>query len=596
MKLFRIHSVTIFPKLVVTFLLVVVPLYLVSLAANESGAQGVKDEVERSLVSRVHFYLSSFDAEFKRIIQMRNEYVFDSDLQEISVIAPAMTDFQFSQSVSRIREKLRLLKVSSLYVQNVEVHIPSLHKTISTTGFVDNIPEQELDLLQQSSGTLDTSILNREEQYFIGGVYPLPTMSSAEAIYLMKVQLSREKIQQSLIEINDSLKGGVILLDNGGSWSISSKDESAFAAELQAFSEVVPQPGSMNTETILQGSRTVKYEGKKFLVIFERFSTLNTTLLVYVPEEEIIGAIKKSRTWLWIVSATSIVVVVVFSYWIYRLIHQPIRRMVMAFRRVEKGDLGITINHKQEDEFGYMYMQFNAMVSRLQVLIHEVYEQTIRTQRAELKQLQSQINPHFLYNSYFVLYQMAQLRDIDNVINLTKHLGEYFRYITRSAIDDVPLSMELRHTYAFVEIQMLRFGKRMSTHYGEIPAVCEEIYVPKLIIQPIIENTYEHALRDKKSGGLVQIEIVLQQPEHITIVIEDNGDKITDEDIQALKRQLEQTDGINETTGMLNVHRRLLLKFGKPYGLTLYRAAIGGLGVHITIPLRPPNSKEEANV
>ena len=107
------------------------------------------------------------------------------------------------------------------------------------------------------------------------------------------------------------------------------------------------------------------------------------------------------------------------------------------------------------------------MVSKLNVLVKEVYEQKIRSQRAELKQLQSQVNPHFLYNSYFVLYRLAKIPDVDNVLRMARHLGEYFRFITRSRSDEVTLEEELKHTLAYIQIQMYRFDQRVETYCEE---------------------------------------------------------------------------------------------------------------------------------
>src|SRR5690606_13977204 len=98
-------------------------------------------------------------------------------------------------------------------------------------------------------------------------------------------------------------------------------------------------------------------------------------------------------------------------------------------------------------------------------LIHQVYEQQLRAQSSELKQLQSQINPHFLYNTYFILYRLAKLNDNESIARFSHYLGDYFQYITRNASEDIPLEMEFKHAMTYAEIENIRFNNRIQVHF-----------------------------------------------------------------------------------------------------------------------------------
>ncbi|WP_158560718.1 sensor histidine kinase [Paenibacillus contaminans] len=583
MRLLRERGFSIYAKLLISFLFVVLPLYVIALISNQNGSEMVKEELRRSLGSKVHFYLSTFDSEMMRIVQLRNEYVSDKDLQDISLLSPIMSDYQYTQSVSRIIDRLNVLKSSSLYVRDVKVSVPSLNRTISTKTYSDSLENTELSPKKNMNGALDASILQADNQYYIAGSYPLALPQDTAPLYYVKITLSEEKIMQSLSDINHNLKGGAILFGSDLSWSIHSESEKPFLPQVLPYAQEMAKSGAN------EASQLMRSNGKDYFVFYERSPKLNTALLVYIPEDEILGPLKKNRIWLWTLSIVSVTISVLFSVWIHRLIRRPIRTMVQALRNVEAGRTGIVIHYRFKDEFGYMYNQFNAMTKRLNVLIHEVYEQQIRAQRAELKQLQSQINPHFLYNSYFVLYRIARLHDIDNVIRLAQHLGDYFRFITRSSNDEVPLSEEWKHTLAYIEIQMIRYRKRMQTRYDEIPEACREIKVPRLLLQPVMENAYEHGLTNKASGGLVTVQFLYRE-RSLTIVIEDNGDELSSEQIRLMQQKLKQYDDWTETTGILNVHKRIQLKFGSRFGLQVSRASIGGLRVEMTIP-----AQEEEN-
>ncbi len=172
---------------------------------------------------------------------------------------------------------------------------------------------------------------------------------------------------------------------------------------------------------------------------------------------------------------------------------------------MEDGELNNPIEHEQEDEFGFLYNRYNIMLYKLRRLIEQDYKQKLMMQKAELKQLQSQINPHFLYNSFFILNSLAKTEDTERMEQFTSMLGEYFKFITRNEEEHVTLSEEMKHARMYTEIQQLRFSRRIKVQFDELPEEMEHIKVPKLIVQPIIENAFEHSLEKKVDEGLLWV-------------------------------------------------------------------------------------------
>lgn len=251
--------------------------------------------------------------------------------------------------------------------------------------------------------------------------------------------------------------------------------------------------------------------------------------------------------------------------------------------------MDIQIEHEQKDEFGYLYDRFNQMLRKLQTLIDQDFKQKLMMQKAELKQLQSQINPHFLYNSFFILNSLAKTGDTDRIELFTNMLGEYFRFITRNVEDNVLLSEEVRHARMYTEIQKLRFSRRIRVQFDDLPKEMERIRVPRLIIQPIIENAYEHSLEKMPDEGLLRVTFEVNQGEAL-ITVEDNGGSIGDSEIEALSARLESIAESYEMTGMINIHRRISLTYGEGSGLFLSKSSeLGGLQVVIRIKFRGEN-------
>ncbi len=205
-------------------------------------------------------------------------------------------------------------------------------------------------------------------------------------------------------------------------------------------------------------------------------------------------------------------------------------------------------------------------------------------------QLQSQINPHFLYNSYFMLHRMIKQQDWERAGRFSRYMGEYFRYITRSAQQTLPLSREVEHARIYAEIQGMRFDGRIRVEFGDLPEQLKEMNVPKLILQPILENAFEHGMREKIADGLVRVQFEMEGF-GCRIQVEDNGEELTDERLEALRASLDAPEG--EMTALRNIHRRLNIVLPQCGGIHLSRSPLGGLQVTLVIQDVPEGERSD---
>jgi len=571
----RLRSMNMYPRLVLGFLLVITPMYAAGLYMNEQGARSVRHEISQSLKARTYFFMQTFEQELRGTSLLLSDMALDTDLQKLSTIAPAMSGFDQIQAVTRLQSRMRLLQHSNQYITQAQAYIPLIGKTIEATSYEKAMTEGQIAALQRASQEV---VSQWEDLLLLGQTYPDILREGSQPSFAVGVALSSDKIGQALRQLAGA-GGDAVLISTDARWQIASSDEaSAIGRRLVAETEPVLANGAPNS-----GISRMTIDDRQHWVSIEQSPFLNAMLIVSSPEAQTTGRLGAYRYLLIGLSAFSLMAVALFSYWIYRRFHQPLHRIVRAFRKVEQGNLQVSLQHHHRDEFRYLYAQFNQMVEQLQTLIGAVYEQKIHAQRSELKQLQSQINPHFLYNSFFTLHQMAEAYDVDNITRFTRHLGEYFRFITRSASDDVTLAAEMAHAQAYTEIQSIRFHNRITTVWGELPADVERLAVPVLILQPLIENAFEHGLEHKEASGRVQISCRLEG-DMLRIAIEDNGDSLSEERLRQLQHVLKQTAGHgSEVTGMYNVHRRLQLRYGPEGGLVLARSALGGLRVDVRL-------------
>ncbi len=582
------RKMTIFPKLLLTFLVAIVPLFFVSLQMNRMGADSVRQEILASMESHIHYHMGSLEAEMERLIRLHKQYIVDDDVTKLSMISPILPYYDVMLMEKRVQNKLLVMKNSSLYIAEAKAYIPLIGKTLLSTNYELAMTEEEVRELQQLNRSQVSPVVYWKGKLLLNSINPDPSYSDKSPAYILQSEMDQPRLKSYLSQIVNGDREGSLLFNEEQEWVLRSGAEEPVQAIARQFVKQQPQE-------LKSGQGKIEIHNRNYYVAFERSQLLNMDLVLYMPEEQVLGPLDKYRTWFWILSGISLAVVVAFSYWIFRLIHFPLRKMVRAFRKVENGDLSLTIVHRNYDEFQYLYGQFNVMVGKLKHSIQEVYESRIMAQQSELKQLQSQINPHFLYNTYFMVHRMAEAHDVDNVTKATKYLGEYFQYITRNSSDEATVEEEWNHTLAYLEIQQMRSHNRIEARVSELPEFEPDgVRIPRLILQPLVENAYQHGLKSKVSGGIVALTAKRLQDGALALSVEDNGDELSDECLSDLRYRLEsKREDQTEKTGLLNVHRRLSLLFGEDCGLSVSRSAFGGLKVEMVVPADRGERKEE---
>jgi len=567
-------SVNIYGRLVLALLVVMAPMYALSLSINEQGNGEVRNEIVKSMQANTHFYTNLLEVEFAQTILLLQEYAKDEDLYMISDAAAIMSNVEITEAYNRIQNRLILLKNTSPYIARASVYLPSVDRQIASDNF-RALPEDEYRALQ--------SVRNIYEEPFLlwnGRLFVSIVMTN----FVLAVEISQGSLAGMLEQFNAGKSGKAVIMSDDGGWTIGAGAGDGLPGLIRAA------VGGPAGDTPSAGTAAIETAAGRYFVAYEQSPTLGLTLFVYLPEREVLGPLQRYRQWVWILSAASLLLIVLFSYSIFRIIHHPLRTLVAAFRKVERGDLAITVTSRGRTEFSYLYDQFNKMVRRLGELINEVYEQQYRARLSELRQLQSQINPHFLYNCFYNLHRMARMEEVDKVASFSRHIGNYFRFVSQSK-DRTTLGQELEFARTYVEIQRIRFEDHIAVAFDPLPERYAGITVPKLILQPIIENCYVHGLEDQERSGEIRVSFA-EKEDGLTIGVEDNGDRLSDEALQRLRQHLTAPAQVLEGTGILNVHRRLQLEYGPGAGLAVGRGALGGLRVELHIRTEPHNGEE----
>lgn len=279
--------------------------------------------------------------------------------------------------------------------------------------------------------------------------------------------------------------------------------------------------------------------------------------------------------------------VTISAYWFARKFSDRINMLVHKFKQTEMGNLDTQEPIPGKDEIAVLDGQFNEMLSKLNRLIQKNYVQELEKKETELKNLELQINPHFLYNTLETISSISAVQHVFVVCDICQRLGEIFRYsLGKNYGDFVPVKQELHHVENYIFIQKLRYGNKFEVFYNIAPNV-EECSIPRFILQPIVENAIQHGLEPMTGSGTLEI-TVEQSGTVLEIRIEDDGigmDEMKKEELIQYINRNEQKEEQKKSIGVRNVNRRIKLLYGEEYGIRIESNSYRGSSFILRIPL-----------
>ena len=285
------------------------------------------------------------------------------------------------------------------------------------------------------------------------------------------------------------------------------------------------------------------------------------------------------------VVAVMVLIVIISLGWWHTRIYQPLHHLLIdAFGQTEAGNFSYRISIPQDSPFSNVYDSYNHMMQKMEGYIEKDLKQQVLVSRANLKQLQSQISPHFMYNSYYVLYRLLKKGDLENSQKLAEHLGHFYHYVTRNADDEKHLDEEVEHARSYAAIQKFRFRDALDIEILDPDPVIAKSYVPRLILQPLLENAFKYAYESENTSGAMRLMVryEVRDAHHFDIIVENSG-SVSDETLEAIRGRLENHNEQTETTALVNIHRRLQIYFGQYSRLEVERSVLGGLLVRMHI-------------
>lgn len=278
-----------------------------------------------------------------------------------------------------------------------------------------------------------------------------------------------------------------------------------------------------------------------------------------------------------------LLLILLLSYYIPLSITHPIRKLSEVTDQVAKGDLSVRSDVRSGAEVNMLSDSLNTMIDKINELLEQVTKEQTRLRKAEFQLLQSQINPHFLYNTLDAIVWLAEAGEQKKVVSMVGSLSEFFRTSLNQGKDIISIKEELQHVRSYLEIQQVRYQDILKYEI-HVPEELYKYLIPKITIQPLVENALYHGIKNKRGPGKIVIN-GKKEENCFLIQIEDNGIGINEE------RLLQVRDGIRNKVptekdiyGLYNVNERIRLNFGEKYGIFIESMYGEGTVVSVILP------------
>lgn len=582
-------------KLIVIFIfLIIVPVSAASIVSFHYYA--------RSLTGKATDYTARLGA---NLIDKLDDYMTDMD--RISIMPLYLTDLQYSlengrnslDSQRQIDYNIEIMNhlkqgTHSVYIFDKQGRV---HYNIKSSALREDLDGQYAKWLQVAREAEGKSVLISPEavdlhtpmpSFIFTLVREIKNIYTSETVGLIAVDVRIDIIESAVHELDELTKGRTLIVDDHNRVVYDSGRE-LIASDLSGLSDLRLAQGASGDFRTMQ-------DGKQQLVSYTTSENTGWKVLIYVPLETLTQDVRVVRNITVGITLAimifALIVAVVFSYAITR----PLKRLAGAMKKAQMGQLDVRFAGNSRDEIGIVGNQFNQMLETIGELIQENYIMAYRKKTAELEALQSQINPHFIYNTLETIRMTAETSHDFEAAEMLVVLGNLLRYSVNRGNESVTLRQELEHLERYICIQNFRFPDKYKL-IADIDPPLLDYRLIKLLLQPIVENSIVHGMEGVRRGCEIRL-IARAEEDGVVVAIADNGVGLDDVGLTKLRKSLEEPGGMTDEKpqigrggiGLKNVHERVRLHYGDGYGLRISSTP----GIETIVELRlPPEGVEE---
>jgi two-component system sensor histidine kinase YesM len=571
---FRTHIVLAFVLVILmTIFIMSVTSYYLSRESIKSNTQDYTLELVKQVNENIKSYvngmkyMSNLVANNRSVQQYLSTKTFES-LGEERIQKETISNFLESMYISRS-------DIASINVFGKDDKFISGRKDFELNPFMDI---KSMKWYQDAVAANGVDVVSSSHvQPIIKGRYPWVVSLSRELISqdgtqklgVFLVDLNFNVLSDMLKDIKLGVRGYVFIIDSDGKIVYHPQQQLIYSdLKSEMIEEVlVNKSGTFTSE-----------EGSQSRIYSIQDSDFGWKIVGVSYVNELVANQKNMRLSYILLGLICIVIAIMMSVFLTQRISQPIKMLENHMKEVEKGNFDIQVPVPRTIEIGRLARTFNIMVGKIKELMTQAISDQEQKRKSEIKALQAQINPHFLYNTLDSIIWMAQSNKVKEITVMTSALAKLFRSSISKGQELVKISTEVEHITNYLKIQKMRYSNKLD-YLIEISDSLQDYMSIKLILQPIVENAIYHGIKKKHGSGWIMIRSEETESD-ILLIVEDNGIGMNNEKcISLLYPTTNHTD--SRGVGVLNVHERLQLYFGTQYGLS-YTSELG-VGTVVTI-------------
>lgn len=509
--------------------------------------------------ARIKSILSSHPSRLTRIEMIDNNLYVENFLFNIYTIQPDITNIVLISTNGTLFTE----GVARYCLQNIEINrMQWYNETKKKQGIITLFPDYQPappDVVTYRSSERIFSIARQ--------IRPIDTTNDIGAI---RIDIPFTKIQKIIETVREKSSMRIFILDDKNRIIFASDPEDPQWLDDFFNQEDVKRPFRNTAGNRIYVQNTSVYTGWTIVGIISRQQLFERTLY--------------ARNLTVFLSVIGLLITITVCMNISGFITKPIMIMRTLMGKVEEGNFDVNIDIRTNDELGYLGQSFNKMVEKINLLIRTEYELRIKKREAELKALLEEIKPHFIYNTLESIRMKAVVRGEMETAKMIETLAKLLRLNIIEGSGLTTIKEEIKHVKVYLDIQNMRYPNK----FHSIVDVDEELLtlaIPKLTLQPLVENAVLHGFRSSKYDCIVIIRGYKDEHDCVVIEVIDNGSGIPEEDLLKIRRSLEAGDAEQQNhLGIKNINERIKLHFGSCYGIRIDSEWHNGTKIQIILP------------
>ena len=488
------------------------------------------------------------------------------------------------KSIDELTKKIMYLNQWSEYVESIYIYMDKTEQVVTSNygvfQYKNLLRKEDLQQIHNIKNTYQWIGSNNDEISKKG----ISLMSRADIIsrsikspVYISINFNENTIYNILSNLKITKNTMVFLLDSNNK-IISTENKKELGSKIDDVIKI-----NFNSSGNMMTNRIKLHNKVYYQSIYTKNLASNFTILVLLPEKELLV---ETRYFLFINITIFLIILIISLYFSSRIIDKqvdrPLKKIVTFMQQAEKGNFNNKIEENRLDEFGYLYGSYNVMIHKIKNLIQELYEEKLLKKEAEIKMLQKQINPHFLYNTLDSINWIAQSYNANNISEVVMALSNHYRTIFNRGSDFIQIGKMMDSLKDYLYICKFRYGEHL-TYNMECDENINNQYVLNLLLQPIVENALIHGIDKTEGNGVIFIKCH-KKNNLIKFIVKDNGKGMGEDKIKLVMASIKKTNSSSDS-GLKNVNNRIRLYYGDEYGILIESSINEGTVVTITIPI-----------